>query len=509
MSTATTDARLTFFVASRLSDKLSLTPAGFLLCTDVSVAKTGPMVYGPGETDIETGSEGYATVECEAEELFRPATLASANAAPIVDEHPDNEDRGVNAENWRDLAKGVALNARQQGEELYLDLLIQDQSLIETVLGLRSGEWEEVVTQPERFEEIAASNRGKREISLGYIADYVPTGPGRGKKVDIVINHVAVVASGRCGQRCRITDSVGPGTRRGMKSKTIDRFLKRWKDAGGNEEGLKKTLEETDPKDLTGDAEPEGGEGHHTHIHLPETGDARSKFTDEELEKRFAGHEENFKKINDSLEEIKGKLPQAATTSTQDDGEKVEEKDGYLVPKAEGAAPKAGDAGEEERIEGELEEEAPEGVTGDKARHATDSAYLVESFNETKAVAEIIAPGVRLPTFDARWNPKLNYTNMCRLRRAALVQGLDEASTAELIRGVRRKTTDSAALKKLTCDSIRTLFFTVGQLKRQANNQGGGSMTHDHGYRRQEAAGPMTSIADLNKRNAEFYRSQS
>src|SRR5262249_47744554 len=70
-------------------------------------------------------------------------------------------------------------------------------------------------------------------------------------------------------------------------------------------------------------------------------------------------------------------------------------------------------------ILGELEFEAPVG-TGDCARRAKDSVYLGDSFQDTLAKAEVLAPGIALPTFDVKAAPKRTLDSIIKLRKTAL-----------------------------------------------------------------------------------------
>jgi hypothetical protein len=485
----TTDVKSRFYLQLRLSGKMGLTKGGFLLCEDVPIARTGAMVYGPGETNIETGNQGYALVECEPEELFKPETIASFNGVPFLDEHPDNEDAGVDPENWQEYARGVVLNPRRGGpgheNELLADILITVQDVIDKVM-----------------------DDDKREVSCGYDADYEQTAVGKGRKFNIVGNHVALVGDGRCGKKCGIQDHLPGRVKEIMKRKSVDSMLKKFKDAikAGDSAAAAKIADEEIGPALTEGAEPdpvmdEAG-GTHTHVHIhgkdaapEEPGELaqRVKFTDDELEKRFTG-------IDSALTEIKGRLPNPAENgSAARDAAPTENADGYMCAKGTDAAPGGGD----KDIEGALEEEAPEG-TGDKARKATDSQYLQESFDDTVALAEILAPGVKLPTFDRAMKPQMTYDNICRLRKKALSQALGAEDTSAIItdlRGGRETTPD--VIKKLTCDSARTLFIAAANQKRQTNNAGHRQVE----TRRTADAAPgvPTSIAEMNKRNREFY----
>jgi uncharacterized protein len=504
------DAATKFYTTEKLTGNLELTPEGFLLCRNVPLARTGSMMYGPGETDLEVGPTGYVQVACDADELFRPETIASFNGKPVLNEHPDNEDHGVGPDNYRDLTRGTILNPHKGDETLLAgDLLIADQDAIEDVLGISRGSLTKLLENPEEIKRVIqeAGNRGKREVSCGYEADYEQLEPGKGRKANIIGNHVALVESGRCGSRCKINDHLPERTRKMSKKTLADRIRKAF---STNDKKSFDEIMENEVEPMTGD---EGGEGVHVHLHTggpiekepvvatkdeepPAASEGnRSKFTDEELENRF-------KTIGDALEEIKGKLTPSDPGAQAGEGEEVvQDEEGYVKPK-EGATMKM-----DSEIEGELEEEAPEG-TGDAAKKANDSAYLVESFRDTAALAEIIAPGVKLPTFDKAWHPKVTVDNICRLRKAALTKALTNDGTRQLITDARGgRTTDASVIKKLTCDSTRVLFNTVGAAQKRLNNEGlRRNHTNDSG--RHQAAPKIQSIADMNKKNSEFYAKQ-
>ena len=505
----TVDAPTKFYTTEKLSGNLELTPDGFLLCRNVPIARTGSMIYGPGETEVEVGPGGYALIDCEPEDLFRPETIDSFNGKPVLDEHPQNRDNGVAPDNWAELVKGTILNPRRSDNLLVADLMVMDQETIEDVLGISPGSFPELVSSGRIAEVIKDSaGKAKREVSCGYEADYEQLEPGKGRKVNIVGNHVALVKSGRCGSSCMINDHLPERTRKTMKGTLVDRLRKAFKTK--DEAGFNQMLEgEVEPAIAT-DSEGEPG-AVHVHLHHegvhpkvvsgdktkdddePGEGEGegaiagRSKFTDEELENRF-------KAIGDALEEIKGKLaPAEPNEPVQEDEE------GYVKPK-EGAQ-----IGMDEEIEGQLEEEAPEG-TGDMARKATDSAYLAESFRDTVALAEILAPGVKVPTYDRAWHPRVTVDNICRLRKAALVKGLGDAGTKRIIESARGgKTTDAAIIKKLTCDSTRMLFNTAALMKKEANNVSHRTLTNDADRNTVVAKKPMTP-ADINRKNSEFYK---
>jgi hypothetical protein len=152
-------------------------------------------------------------------------------------------------------------------------------------------------------------------------------------------------------------------------------------------------------------------------------------------------------------------------------------------------------------IEGELEEEAPEG-SGDAARKARDSQYLEESFSETVAMAEILAPGIRLPTFDKAMRPAKTLDSICKLRSAALKASYATADGAAILETLNGgKTVD---VSRMSCGAVRTFFKAAAAMKRARNNDASRSGTSlDGAIIRPKSH--VASIAELNRVNSDFY----
>lgn len=439
-----------FHTTEKLGPKQSLTPEGFLLCLDVPLARTGMMIYGPDETPIKASADGLVRIFREESEVFNDITLASANGKPVVNEHPDSD---VLPENWLQLAKGVCLNPRR-GLGAMDDLMVGDL----------------LITVPEEIEAVQA---GKREISLGYDADYEQTAEGAGKQTNIIINHIALVESGRCGPRCAIGDhnhevqlllKKEPEMAKGNKFK--DMLMKAFKAKDAEE--VEKMAEGMNDEDM-------GGAEGETHIHIHNNADPiPSDLTADEDEP------DEMKKTADAE-------MAAWRTSTDERLEALEK-----------GMTGTGDADDPETMDA-MEGEMPEGVTKDQARKAKDSAYLTDSFQETVSLAEIIAPGIRIPTFDRAARPASSLKSICALRSQALDLAYAQPQTRGLIDELLAgKTLDT---KKMTCDATRSLFRSVAALKKTENKKATFSVSDNE---KNQTRGVKT-IADLNKLNAEYY----
>lgn len=180
-----------YFVEAKLSENISETPEGFLICLGVPIARTGEMLYGAHETPLEPDASGKVKVMREDAEVFRPETIASFEGKPITITHPDEF---VNPDNWKDLAKGTMQNVRrgtgEYKDSLLADLLITDRMAIELV------------------------KNGLREVSCGYEADYEQEdgAEGSGFQRNIIGNHLALVDQGRAGPSYAINDHKGVDT---------------------------------------------------------------------------------------------------------------------------------------------------------------------------------------------------------------------------------------------------------------------------------------------------------
>lgn len=153
-------------------------------------------------------------------------------------------------------------------------------------------------------------------------------------------------------------------------------------------------------------------------------------------------------------------------------------------------------------ILGELEFEAPPG-TGDRARRATDSALLADAFQQALSNAEVLAPGISLPTFDAKAPPVRTMRAIDTLRRDAIDLAYNKAETRGLIsQAMGGRTVDS---KTMRMGQVRVLFNAAAAMAATGNNNRATDRTTDfNGSRNNQAAG-IGSLAQLNQRNREFY----
>lgn len=462
-----------FYTTEKLGPKQSLTPEGFLLCEDVPIARTGEMHYGPGETPIEPGPQGFVKVIRDAVEVFRAQTVASYAGKPVVNDHPPEE---VRPDNWRMYSVGTVLHPRRgegaQSELLLADLLIYDPMTIEDV------------------------RAGKREVSCGYDADYEETAPGEGKQVNMIGNHVALVDSGRCGPRCAIGDRKTVHQKTGdskmpkvrdRKALFLDTIRRAW--AAKDEKELENVLQEAGDSYDELPPDPDGDGDEHIHIHANgAAGDRR--MTDEDIENRFQAHEARHDAHDAAIEELR-----------QHTGFGKDATDPANAADPANPDPNM-DSEAEEEIEGNLQEEAPAGTTDAMFKATKDSSLLSESFQETVAMAEILVPGIMVPTFDARADRRKTFDSICSLRRSALGLAYATSDGKAIIDQVFGKPLD---LAKMACRDVRTLFRATAGVKKASNNRATDHLeTTDHVV----VAGPIRTAKDLNRLMREHYKAR-
>ncbi|WP_065649228.1 DUF2213 domain-containing protein [Pantoea eucrina] len=175
-----------YFFTTRLGNTRFEMADGSLLCKDVPIARTGAQVYDESELPGIVGDDdGEIVVTRDADEVFRPETLASFEGMAFTLGHPKDM---VNPGNWKDYAHGHIQNVRR-GTGDQSDLMLGDIHI-------------------KTAEAIQQVMNGLEQISMGYDADYEQKGPGQARQHSIIGNHCAGVPNGRAGIRCSIGDSI-------------------------------------------------------------------------------------------------------------------------------------------------------------------------------------------------------------------------------------------------------------------------------------------------------------
>ena len=176
------------FYGSRISERVSETPEGFLICHGAPLCRTAtrvPQKYRRSELGMR-GSDSLINVYRTAEEVFSKRFMASLEGKPVTDTHPTEF---LNAQNTGWFVRGHVQNVREgpnlpDGERSVIaDLVIHDAPLIHKI------------------------KSGVRDLSVGYQCKYVDNGNGTYSQTQLAGNHVAVVPNGRAGEHVKILDS--------------------------------------------------------------------------------------------------------------------------------------------------------------------------------------------------------------------------------------------------------------------------------------------------------------
>lgn len=224
------DANGMFYQRVKISDNIETEKeTGFLYCKNSILGHVGVQQYNGNEIGMD--SADVVDVIRESYDVFDEDSLASMDGKPITLFHPDEM---VTSENFKKYAVGFIKNVHRQDDLVIGDLVINDMEAIEKVL---SGEI--------------------KDLSLGYQAKLVPTGDGRLKQTNIVINHLAIVPEGRA-EFARIVDenrvekeTKGENTNMGLFSKEKEEVVQ---DSPQVEEAMEAKDEESMPKELGVDA---------------------------------------------------------------------------------------------------------------------------------------------------------------------------------------------------------------------------------------------------------------
>jgi hypothetical protein len=289
-----------FYVTEQLSEHISETPEGYLLCQDVPITRLGEFIYKrdemlgqDGKPIVEASSDGLVKIQRDADEVFSDITVSSFEGKPFTINHPNGF---VGPDNWGNLAHGTIQNVRPGvGEQA--DLLLAD-----------------ILATTSEAKELILS--GQREISCGYDAEYEQIDVGVGRQKEIIGNHVALVPKGRAGSRCAIADSTsidacgnieetinaGQEAKEMAKEKlTLAERFKRWFDScpikdEDSEQAEAELKAELEKKEKEEEAEEKKEK--------EETSDKKTKDNDGSIEARLAALESRMDDTLDVLEEL-------------------------------------------------------------------------------------------------------------------------------------------------------------------------------------------------------------
>lgn len=183
---------------------MALNDAGYLICKNVPIARTGTQKYLRSELSLDNSNE-VVTVRRDPEQVFAPASMASFEGVSLTFEHPPEF---LSASTDSTYHKGHVQNIRRgtvDGQEfLMADLVVKDASTIAMIQG------------------------GLRQISCGYDHDLQEMPDGTFRQTNIVGNHVSLVRSGRAGAAVAIRDTANSLTKYTTGNKPTMSLKKMW-----------------------------------------------------------------------------------------------------------------------------------------------------------------------------------------------------------------------------------------------------------------------------------------
>ena len=310
----------TAYYGSRISDSISRTPEGFLICRDVPIARVGVQDYLGREIGQTERPDEIFKVNRPAEEVFSPAAVASFEGKPVTENHPDED---VTSENYGRYTRGVVRDVRKGTGKyegcLVADLVIHDGALVRAV------------------------QDGKREISCGYNCLWVPTGDHTLEQREIRGNHVAVVDKGRAGHGVAIHDNAMERSEKRMSKGNI--LQRMWA----------AFAKDADPEEALEAAKLVNGDG-----------------KDEKPVEPEDPNEARFKRIEDAIADLSAKLNPPAEDTVPEEVEEeagteadVDEEEGDALDALEEELTDREDVEDEDAVEADPEEinEAQSAVT--------------------------------------------------------------------------------------------------------------------------------------------------
>lgn len=305
---------------------------------------------------------------------------------------------------------------------------------------------------------------------------------------------------------------------KGKDRKALDKLMDEMEEAEGDEASEKETMEATGTHihlHLGGEQEAKGGDpskaGAADEEEEPGEGEeSPAAGADQNTEKRLLALESGQNQILEALRKIAARVGLSEEEESEDEEAGEEE--------AEGEVPESSDD-----AEGEEEEEKPKkepkdkkgadkmgvskmGLKSSDKKATKDSAGLKDEFTEVKSDAEVLAPGLKAPTFDAKAPAKTTQDSMCLLRRRALAAAMRDEKNGgkEAVQTVLGK----KSLTGLDCASVEPVFNGAVALMRDRNMQDDKPTTisEARGGKKTADQAPVTSVADLNAQNRAHYK---
>lgn len=299
-----------------------------------------------------------------------------------------------------------------------------------------------VITDPQAIEYV---NKKLPEVSAGYEAVYQQTDVGRGVQREIVGNHVALVERGRAGPRCSIQDKEPEMKTKDSQPKGKRSFWDRLMTAvkAKDADALKEAMDECHDSELEEESEAKG-----------KAGDAA-----------MAEVLSQLKKLTGDVAALAKQVRDADAEGDEDDEDKAKAKDTVMEPEKAESNPDA---------DGKV-------LSGD-------------SLKDVIARAEILAPGIKVPTGDSA-----KVADVEQLQRDALAK----AGTTDAGKKVIDALVRGRDVAKLTGDALADIYHGAAAVLAAQNNAGGArrsAPTRDFGK--------AATVSDINEKNRKFWDSR-
>jgi len=185
---------------------MEMTPEGYLICKNVPICRSGYQEYFgrelegfPGFTDswgLDPNLK-YKVLRPK-EEVVHPDTLTSLEGKTVTDTHPNTEGNVLIVDNDEEFNCGHIQNVTQGPDTPDGNVTLQGNL---------------VIKNPELIEKVRPTGdpeNGIRDVSCGYILRLKRLADGSISMYRIRGNHVAVVPTGRAGDRIAIQDAAPP-----------------------------------------------------------------------------------------------------------------------------------------------------------------------------------------------------------------------------------------------------------------------------------------------------------
>ncbi len=185
------DGKGTFHSIVQISDNIfHEKETGYLYCKNSILGGIGAQKYLGKELPFkDVKPDSVVELVRESVDVFDSTSMETFNGKPVTLHHPE---RKVNSKNFKKFIVGSLNDVKQDSnnsDNLIGDIVIYDEYTVDKVM---KGEL--------------------KDLSLGYRAKVVPTGDGRYKQTDIVINHLAIVEDGRAEMAQKVALDIPDGS---------------------------------------------------------------------------------------------------------------------------------------------------------------------------------------------------------------------------------------------------------------------------------------------------------